>query len=238
MKEIIEALSLAIAIFYTTHIVIHLINYILKIWMITVSGKGHATFDVTRETIIETFGEPTVIWGSPVCSAWSKTGWFSYWDTNFYRETKRFKPKKDFATESVEMVRKTIEIFSWFPNATFFMENPEGLLYRHPVINTFLKYGLMVDRKRVTYCQYGDTIRKPTHIWTNSTKWKPRPICKNGDPCHESSPRCTQKGILSKKNAYDRSKIPAELCFEILHSCGGGLEPNAPTLNFEQSTKL
>lgn len=183
--------------------------------------------DLTREMIIDILGEPTVIWGSPVCSAWSKTGWFSYWDTDFYRATKRFKPKKDFANESVEMVRKTIEIFSWFPDATFFMENPEGLLYRHPVINTFLKYGLKVDRKRVTYCQYGDTIRKPTHIWTNSTTWKPRPICKNGDSCHESSPRCTQKGILSKKSSYDRSKIPAELCLEILHSCGGVLKPNA-----------
>lgn len=175
--------------------------------------------ELSKETILEMIGEPTIIWASPVCSAWSKTGWFHYWDTDFYRQTKRFKPKKQGATDSIEMVRKTIEIFSWFPDATFFMENPEGMLYKHPVINTFLKYGLNVDRKRITYCRYGDLIRKPTHIWTNSTNWKPRPICQNGDHCHVSSPRCTQNGIYQKKDSFTRSMIPSELCFEILQSC-------------------
>jgi len=175
--------------------------------------------ELSKETILEMLGEPTIIWASPVCSAWSKTGWFHYWDTDFYKKTKRFKAKKESANDSIEMVRKTIEIFSWFPNATFFMENPEGMLYKHPVINSFLKYGLKVDRKRITYCRYGDLIRKPTHIWTNSINWKPRPICKNGDSCHESSPRCTQKGIYTKKNSFTRSMIPSELCFEVLQSC-------------------
>lgn len=163
---------------------------------------------------------PTVIWASPVCSAWSKTGWFHYWDTKIYASSKKFVAKKEYANTSVEMVRKTIEIFSWFPDATFFMENPEGMLYRHPVMNNFIKYGLHKELKRrlVTYCQYGDVIRKPTHIWTNSKNWQPKAPCKNGDQCHESSPRCTMNGIYKKKGSYERSKVPAELIKECLNS--------------------
>lgn len=164
---------------------------------------------------------PDIIWASPVCSAWSKTGWFHFWNTEIYASSRKFVAKKDYANESVEMVRKTIEIFSWFPNAIFFMENPEGMLYRHPVINNFVKYGLSqnLKRKLVTYCSYGDTIRKPTHIWTNSKSWLPKKPCQNGDPCHESSPRCTMNGIYKKKGNFERSKVPAALCEEILNSC-------------------
>lgn len=166
--------------------------------------------------------EPDVIWASPVCSAWSKSGWFHYWDTGIYRSSKRFVAKKAYANVSVEMVRKTIEIFSWFPNAEWFMENPQGLLYRHPIMNEFVRHGLHEELKRrlVTYCQYGDTVRKPTHIWTNSRTWKPKKHCENGDPCHLSSPRDTQKGTRSKKGSYERAVIPEALCLEILSSTG------------------
>ena len=172
--------------------------------------------DVTKELIIERLGIPTAIWASPVCSAWSKTGWFYYWDTDFYRKTRKFKSKSDFANESIEMVRKSIEIFSWFPEATFFMENPQGMLQRHPVINQFIRYSLPVTRHLVTYCQYGDTVMKPTQIWTNSIKWKPKKACSAGDPCHISSPMGTMKGSRSKKDSFERSKIPVSLCKEII----------------------
>jgi len=172
---------------------------------------------LTREMIVEKLGgEPDAIWASPVCSAWSKTGWYHHWDTVFYSRTKRFKPASQFAIESVEMVRKTIEIFSWFPDAVFWMENPEGMLQRHPVINNFIRYNIPVQRHYVTYCQYGDSVMKPTHIWTNSTTWKPRKPCSNGSSCHMPSPRGSMKGMYSKGDSFERSKIPTELCKEVL----------------------
>jgi hypothetical protein len=173
---------------------------------------------VTREIIIESLSTPDAIWASPVCSAWSKTGWFHYWDTDYYAKTKQFKAKNDFANESVEMVRKTIEIFSWFPEAVFWMENPEGMLYRHPVINTFSRYGISVSRKKITYCQYGDSIMKPTHIWTNSTTWKPKRPCSAGDTCHQQSPRGSMKGMYTKSDSFERSMIPEQLAIEVLRS--------------------
>jgi hypothetical protein len=95
-------------------------------------------------------GTPDIIVASPTCSVWSKTGWFNYWDTTIYRNSGVFHPKKPYANESIEMVRKTIEVFSWFPEAVFFMENPEGMLYLHPVIGKFVDYGLSNHLRRET----------------------------------------------------------------------------------------
>ena len=74
-------------------------------------------------------------------------------------------------------------------------------------------------RQGVTYCQYGDDRMKPTDIWTNSDTWIPRPMCKNGDSCHISAPRGSRTGTQGLANAYERSKIPEQLCLEILNSC-------------------
>ena len=186
--------------------------------------------DITEEQIRDLLGTPDVIWASPVCNAWSKTGWFSYWDTKAYKAFGQFVPKKDFAVESVEMVHKTIEIFSWFPNAVFFMENPEGMLQKHPVLNTFYDLGIHenLKRRKVTYCSYGSLVRKPTHIWTNSPTWIPRPHCNEGDDCHLRTPKNSQKGVRALKDSYDRSKVPAQLCFEILKQFSTDYELEKP----------
>lgn len=174
--------------------------------------------DLNRSMILKKFGIPDIIWASPVCSAWSKMGWFSHWDTEQYKKNKIFRPVTHLATESVEMVRKTIEIFSWFPGSIFYMENPEGLLYRHPVINYFSSYNLTTQLRRltVTYCSYGFKIQKPTHIWTNNLAWTPKKKCKRGSSCHISSPRGSTRGIEAIRKRVDRSLIPKKLCLEIL----------------------
>ena len=71
-------------------------------------------------------------------------------------------------------------------------------------------------RHTVTYCQYGDTRMKPTDIWTNSKTWQPKAMCKNGSPCHEAAPRGSSTGTQGLKGNYERSKIPAKLCDEIM----------------------
>ena len=74
-------------------------------------------------------------------------------------------------------------------------------------------------RNTITYCQYGESRMKPTDIWTNNLNWKPRKMCKNGMPCHESAPRGSQTGTQGLKGNYLRSIVPYELCKEILESC-------------------
>ena len=82
-----------------------------------------------------------------------------------------------------------------------------------------------LPRTTVTYCSYGDTRMKPTDIWSNNLislfnvdGWQPRQMCFNGnnDCQHEAAPRGSRTGTQGLKCAYTRSKIPKELCKEII----------------------
>lgn len=75
-------------------------------------------------------------------------------------------------------------------------------------------------RHTVWYCTYGDDRAKPTDIWTNSENWTPKPMCHNGNKnCHhQSAPRGSKTGTQGKKDSYNRSMMPKELCKEILDS--------------------
>jgi hypothetical protein len=59
----------------------------------------------------------------------------------------------------------------------------------------------------------------------NSNGWKPRNECFNGNvKCHhEAAPRGSRTGTQGLTDNYERSKIPNELCIEILKSCLNGL---------------
>jgi len=76
-------------------------------------------------------------------------------------------------------------------------------------------------------CKYGDDRAKPTDVWTNCKTWEPRPMCHNykydkegnivDKHCHhESARRGARTGTQGRKDSYNRSKIPEQLCVEIL----------------------
>ena len=149
---------------------------------------------------------PDVIWASPPCTSYSIAG------VRHHRNGQE--PTSDFAVKSDKIMDKVHELIHYFtllnPNLVYYIENPRGMLRkmdfmkRHPIRHT------------VTYCQYGDTRMKPTDIWTNDLRWNPRPMCKNGAPCHEPAPRGSQTGTQGRANNHERSKIPHDLCLEIL----------------------
>jgi hypothetical protein len=155
--------------------------------------------------------KPDVIWASPPCTYFSVASIGHHWNKNNTPKTKE-------AINGIKIVTKTLEIIDYFQPSYFFIENPRGKLRKLD----FMKY---LPRATVTYCQYGDNRMKPTDIWTNnlynplfSNGWKPKPICKNGDSCHIPAPRGSQTGTQGLKGNYERSKVPYELCKEILLS--------------------
>ena len=160
-------------------------------------------FDVSKVPF-----QPDIIWASPPCTSFSVASIGHHWTGG----KGAYIPKTDGARLGLELVKKTLEIIDHFKPTYWFMENPRGVLRKLPVVQ-----GL--KRNTVTYCQYGDERMKPTDIWTNSNVWVPRPMCKNGDPCHVAAPRGSRTGTQGRSNAYERSKIPDELCQEILKSC-------------------
>ena len=160
-------------------------------------------FDVTKIPF-----KPDIIWASCPCTAFSVAAIGKNWS----KVGDDYIPKNPRAEFGLKLVQKTLEIIQHFNPTYFFIENPRGMLRKMPIMAD-------LPRQGVTYCQYGDTRMKPTDIWTNSTKWIPRPMCKNGDPCHVAAPRGSKTGTQGLKGAYERSKIPEDLCFEILKSC-------------------
>jgi len=160
-------------------------------------------FDITKIPF-----KPDIIWASCPCTAFSVAAIGKNWT----KVGDDYIPKNPRAEFGLKLVQKTLEIIQHFNPTYFFIENPRGMLRKMPIMADF-------PRHSVTYCQYGDTRMKPTDIWTNSTKWIPRPMCKNGDPCHVSAPRGSKTGTQGLKGSYERSKIPEDLCYEILNSC-------------------
>lgn len=151
---------------------------------------------------------PDAIWASPPCTGFSVAAIGHHWKI----VNGIYIPQTETAKLGIEIAKKTIEIIKVYEPKYFFIENPRGMLRKMDFMQEF-------DRKTVSYCQYGDSRMKPTDIWTNSTKWIPRKMCINGDPCHISAPRGSKTGTQGIKGAYNRSKIPEQLCDEILLSC-------------------
>ncbi len=189
--------------------------------------RGHEIFrvDINLDFECELYGdlnnltifnlvpeEVNIVWNSPPCDTFSVASIGKHWN-------KDHTPKTKEALKGLELLETNIFFISRLllrnKNLVWFIENPRGKMRK--IIDPILqKYGLTdYVRNTVTYCQYGDTRMKPTDIWTNLKKWKPRPICKNGDPCHVSAPRGSVSGTQGIKGKINRGVIPKNLFIEI-----------------------
>ena len=157
--------------------------------------------------------KPDIIWASPPCTYFSVASIGKHWHKNHTPKTKQ-------AVFGVEIVKKTISIIKELKPKYWYIENPRGKLRK-------LNFMQSLERTTVWYCKYGDKRAKPTDIWTNNLRsifnpngWQPRKECHNGNKkCHhESAPRGSKTGTQGLKGNYNRSKIPLELCLEILKS--------------------
>lgn len=175
-------------------------------------GGIHYVADILKFDYSKVPFIPDVIWASPPCTGFSVAAIGYSWAGG----PGAYIPKSDTAKLGIKLVKKTLEIIEHYqklnPNLIWYIENPRGLLRKMPFMD-----GLM--RHTVTYCQYGDTRMKPTDIWTNNGRWKPKNKCSNGSKCHVAAPRGSRTGTQGLKGSYERSQIPLELCREIIQSC-------------------
>lgn len=158
---------------------------------------------------------PDMIWLSPDCTTYTVAAISTHRNGT--------EPKSDYAVKCDRVNQNAISLVKHFlfinPKMKFYFENPRGMLRKMPFMAEF-------DRVTVWYCRYGDDRAKPTDIFSNNIKgmfnpagtWTPREECFNGNTkCHhEAAPRGSKTGTQGKKGAYNRSKIPEQLCAEII----------------------
>ena len=182
----------------------------------TAYNKIDLSIDIENLKISDVPFIPDMVWASPDCTTYSLAA------ISHHRDG--IKPTSDYAKKcdrvNIHMHKLIKEWLVLNPNLKYYIENPRGMMGKMP----FVKDSQVAT---VWYCTYGDDRAKPTHIFSNNIKslfnpdgWKPRAECFNGNKnCHhESAPRGSQTGTQGKKGSYNRSKIPSELCKEILNS--------------------
>ena len=162
--------------------------------------------ELTADYLVGKYGQPDFVWASPPCTAFSVASIGHHWGGG----KGAYVPKTEAATYNQGLVWKTRGLIADLkPSLGFLIENPRGVLRKLPPVQ-----GL--ERRTVTYCQYGDDRMKPTDLWGEVPGWVPRPMCKNGGGCHEAAPRGAKTGTQGRAGAKLRSMVPYELGAEIL----------------------
>ena len=166
---------------------------------------------LTAQEILDKFGRPDVIWASPDCTT------FSVAAIGYHRrknpKTGSLDPISEYARFCDEVDKHVVALIQELAPTFYFIENPRGGMRK-------MEWMQGLPRYTVTYCQYGLFYMEPTDIWTNHPDPQFKPPCKNGDPCHEASPRgSNNKGLQRLRGSKDRSIIPAELCEHIVDIC-------------------
>ena len=189
--------------------------------------KGHKTFsiewnkdfknidiyedinNITAKDIIKLCGGvPDVIWASPDCTTYSIAA------ISHHRkyEDGVLLPKSEYAKFCDKTNKHVLDLIQELKPKYYFIENPRGGLRKMDFMKGLYRY-------TITYCQYGDKRMKPTDIWTNIPDPDFKPVCKNGDSCHEKAPRGSKTGTQGLKGAKERSVIPQLLCDHIVEIC-------------------
>ena len=157
--------------------------------------------ELSAKEILEKFGKPDVIWASPDCSSYSIAAISHH---RKREESGNLAPVSEYAKFCDRVNQHTLNLIMTLSPKYWFIENPRGGMRKMDFMHGLPRY-------TVTYCQYGDTRMKPTDIWTNHPDPKFKPMCKNGDPCHEKAPRGSRTGTQGLNGSKERSVTPVEL---------------------------
>jgi hypothetical protein len=165
---------------------------------------------LTTGQILSKFGRPDVIWASPDCKTFSIAAISHHRRKNPI--TGNLDPISEYAKFCDKVDKHVLKLIKELQPKYWFIENPRGGMRK-------MEWMQGLPRYTVTYCQYGDTRMKPTDIWTNHPSPNFKPMCKNGDPCHEKAPRGSKTGTQGRKGSKERSIIPQMLCEHIVDIC-------------------
>jgi hypothetical protein len=146
-----------------------------------------------------------VIWASPPCTEYSRAK--STGPPVAGALDPRF-PHRDYVVAD-DNVRAARYIIDKMQPRYWFIENPDGYLTTRPIMQDITHL-----RRDCTYCMYGTSYRKSTHIWTNAVLRQPLRRCTSTTPCNytqttgrhpvtaQSGPSANAKGSGSAVAVY------------------------------------
>lgn len=168
----------------------------------TVTGD---IMDSSVQQAIVDLGPYDFVWASPPCEGFSVAAMGHHWTGG----AGAYIPATEHAKRSIEIVKSTLALIDHLSPAAWIIENPRGMLRK-------MDFMLGIERRTVTYCQYGESYMKPTDLWgVFPPLLMMRPMCSNGAPCHESAPRGAKSGLQGVKTAAERAVVPYELSLDV-----------------------
>ena len=148
-------------------------------------------------------GHFDILWASPPCTQYSRA---------------KSVGERDLDGADT-LVAAALACLLWLRPRYWFMENPVGMLATRPLMLPFQPY-----LQHVSYCRYGEPVRKDTCIWTNAPVEELR-ICRKTSLCptkeqHGRHLRTAQSGPTNKVpgsgNAKNVYHIPAPLLADLV----------------------
>lgn len=141
-----------------------------------------------------------IILASPPCTAFSVMQIGRNWN---HDDT----PKTERAQEGLDLLHLTLTIIRVLRPYYFVIENPVGKMRK--LIPSAM------ERRTVTYCQYGEKRMKPTDLFGGfPPSLALKPMCHKGSPCHTPAPRGYYSGTQGMSSAQS-AKIPRELALAV-----------------------
>jgi hypothetical protein len=141
--------------------------------------------------------KPDLIFASPPCKKFSvmRIGMnWNYDNTPTHRDVQR----------ALDLVYRTRDVIFELNPKFFVIENPTNKLRKLDVLKD-------IERRSVTYCQYGESRMKPTDLWGGfPPSLVLKPSCKQGAPCHIAAPRGSTTGTQGAKWEVT-TKVPYKL---------------------------
>ena len=173
-------------------------------WEESFQADAHLDIGDTQRVLDALPWWPDVVLASPPCNSFSTMSMGRMW-------TPEGEPKHHIAVEGRRLVLATLRLLTILQPTFWVVENPRARLRT-------LELMAGIPRVTVTYCQYGEARMKPTDLWGRfPAGWRPRPACRNGDPCHVAAPRGSTTGTQGTHKA-DAGKIPYQLSQELMEA--------------------